>query len=545
MRTITLPGDPLRPLAQRQIRYDALPAADRLVVDRELAVLYEIVEENPLQGYVPFGKRGTTEGAQLGFLAAGRVKHKMGIAGNRAGKTDIGVVDDLIQCVDRECLPSWLARYKCWDPPFKLRVVVGGLTEVLHGVMIPKWQALTPRSQLVGDAWDAAFDKSLRLLKFKNGSTVQFMSTDQDREKFAGADLDRVHFDEEPPPPNGYGIFVENRKRLIDRAGQLMFTMTPLLGLTWTYDEVYERRAEDRFHVEQWSMLDNPHLPEEEVREEIAACKTEKERRAMIDGEFVHFRGRVLEQFSDRHVIAAPDAKTVQDLDVVIGYDPGISRSGLVWAGFDRENGMLIFDELYLSNTPLAYVEHLPSGEIRIRKHHEQETPSILELVAMKNARWGVSPPYWVIDPSARIRDMQSARESVQSMLLRANISVIPGQNDRMTGILELQGRLESNALLVTDNCQNWLREAERWLVAEDEQDGEAKPKGTVKGVSFKTVGPDHLMDPTRYLAMHRVWGGGTDITESEPKVWVPGVMPDSKDLRLPSAAVAPMGFMS
>lgn len=539
-RVITLPG------GQGTIVYDALSVAQREVVDARLAELHAAIRRNPLQGYTPFGRRGGGGGAQVGFLAAGRVKHKMAIAGNRAGKTDVGVVDDLIQCVDAACLPSWLARFKCWEPPFKLRVIVGGLSEVLYGVMIPKWRALTPADQLRGGGFDEAFDKTLRVLWFRNGSSVQFMSSDQDVEKFAGADLDRVHFDEEPPPPNGFAIFRENRKRLIDRAGQLMFTMTPLLGLTWTYDEVYLRRNEPRFHVEQWSMLDNPHLPEEEVAEEIAACRTEKERRAVIEGEFVHFRGRVLEQFDEDHDVVDPPARgLVQGLDVLIGYDPGVSRSGLVFAGFDRENGMLVFDELYLSNTPLVYIEHLPNGRARMRQHRAPERPSIVERVAEKCRWWGVHPAYWVIDPTARIRDLATARESVQSALLRAGVSVVPGQNDREAGILELQGRTESGGLRVSRACVSWLHEAERWLVAQDEEDGELRPKGAVKGSSFKTIGPDHLMDPTRYLAMHRVWGPGRVAGFEERGAWDPGVMAPVSEWRPPGESVAPMGFMS
>jgi phage terminase large subunit-like protein len=49
--------------------------------------------------------------------------------------------------------------------------------------------------------------------------------------------LDRVHYDEEPPE----AIRKECRARL-DRPGtDELFTMTPLQGMTWMYDGVYER----------------------------------------------------------------------------------------------------------------------------------------------------------------------------------------------------------------------------------------------------------------------------------------------------------------
>jgi hypothetical protein len=318
---------------------------------------------------------------------------------------------------------------------------------------------------------------------------------------------------------------LENRRRLIDRAGQLMFTMTPLLGLSWTYDEIWSKRDTDGVTVVQWSMLDNPHLPAEEVQIEIRACSSEKERQAVINGDFVHFRGRVLEEFEEgRHVVPRPSPADLVGMEVIIGYDPGLSRSGVVWCAFDADNHLLIFDELY------------PQGE---------SVQEIVKQARARNAWWGVKPLFWVIDPSSRIRDMASARESVQSALLRENVSVIPGQNDRMAGILELKRRLANDALKVSENCTSWLREADRWLVAMDEEAAEMRAKGTAKGATFTTIGPDHLMDPTRYVAMSRVWV--TRLPDSTPvteRRFRPNEAIPARYLN-PRTEAAPMGFMS
>lgn len=500
-----------------------------------------MVERNPLMGFDPFAP-------QKLFLAAGRVKTKMAVAGNRAGKTEIGVVDDLIQCVDAGVLPEWLRSFKCWDPPFKLRVVTMDLNATLFGVMIPKWEGLTPRGELVGGSWEKAFDKTQRLLRFRNGSSVQFMSADQDREKHSGASLDRVHFDEEPPPPNGYGIYAENRRRLIDRAGQLMFTMTPLLGLSWTYDEIWLRRDEPSVVCVKWSMLDNPYLPSAEVQAEIAATRSEKERQAVINGDFTHFRGRVLEEFDEaRHVVDPPSREQLAQWDVVIAYDPGLQRSGVVWVAFDQDNEMLVFDELYVQGVPLVYMELRSDGSMVSRSHRpgDGEVPSILERAAAKNAWWGVRPLVWIVDPQMRTRETVGARESVQSMLLRAGVSAIPGENDRLSGIMELKARLVGGALRVSRNCVSWLREADRWLVANDEEANEMRARGTAKGHVFTTIGPDHLMDPTRYAALFRVWAGraATRVVES-PATFRPGRAIPGRYLT-PATETPPMGSMS
>src|SRR3954465_2979916 len=118
---------------------------DKLTPDEResISAFEEQVERNPLWGFRPFGTNRrmvmpwphptfeeVTEdpaGAQMGFLAhkpsGDGIDIKMGTAGNQAGKTTIGIVDDLIQLCDRDAIPPWLQQYKFWEPPFRLRVV--------------------------------------------------------------------------------------------------------------------------------------------------------------------------------------------------------------------------------------------------------------------------------------------------------------------------------------------------------------------------------------------------------------------------------------
>lgn len=522
-------------------RLAGLPEGERAATERLLSAWLEQVRRNPLLAFEPFGKQAEFLGVPR---VPGEVSLKLAHAGTQGGKTEVGVADDVIQCVDRDCLPGHLLRFKFWEPPFRCRVVTVDLGASIHDVVLPKFRKLCPVDQLATpqgqptESFDEAFDKTLRVLHFRNGSRVQFMSAEQPREKHQGATLDRVHFDEEPPPPNGQSIYEESRWRCAAKAGQLMFTMTPLVGagMTWTYDELYQRRDDPDVATVQWGLYDNPYLPKSIVRAEEARITSEKVRRARIYGDFVAFRGRVLEEFDEaRHVLdvtsGSGDARErarglreqVRDMDVLIGYDPGIRRGGVVWCAFDRDNAMLVFDELYPENASVAEISR------RMRE---------------KNKFWGVEPKYVVIDPAARIRDMSNASESVQSELQRLDWYVVSGQNDRLAGILELKGRLESGALTVSSACRSWLHEIDRWLVASDEESAEGRPKSS-KGVSFATLGPDHLMDPTRYAAMERVWIRPAETKRPvAPEVWTPGRAMDFRGRR-PAQSGAPMGSMS
>jgi hypothetical protein len=89
--------------------------------------------------------------------------------------------------------------------------------------------------------------------------------------------------------------------------------------------------------------------------------------------------------------------------------------------------------------------------------------------------------------------------------------------------VLQLRARLEASppGLLVAENCVNWLFEAKRWLVAKDEVTQEQTPNAKGAGGSFATIGPDHLMDPTRYVAMERLWFSAPEQRRAS-EVWRP-----------------------
>src|SRR5690606_23089424 len=76
-------------------------------------------------------------------------------------------------------------------------------------------------------------------LWFKNGSYAEFMSQEQDKTAFQGTSLHRVHFDEEPKYDHGKKVWNECMARLIDEDGDTLVTMTPLLGMSWVYDDLY------------------------------------------------------------------------------------------------------------------------------------------------------------------------------------------------------------------------------------------------------------------------------------------------------------------
>lgn len=486
-----------------------LPSDKKELIAPDLLALYELREQNPLMFFEPYPK-------QSEFLSS-KSFMKAFFGGNRAGKTSIGIVDDLIQCCDRSVIPEALQKYKRWEPPFYCRIVSPkfGINE---GVVLDKLRDLCPKSQLHSGSFDKAYDKVHRKLRFQNGSWIVFNTADQDRDAHAGVKLHRVHFDEEPEGEHGFEIFKENRNRLADffPESQAMFTMTPLFGLSWTYDEVYERREDPDVFCIVASMLDNPYIPKEFVEQQLSGLSRE-ERQALVEGKFVHFHGRVLEGFSDEHLVDPPSRSHIRRLSTYVGIDPGITQGGVIWCGFDRDNHLLVFDEYYPK---------------------DKDIPSIAAKIRETNKLWDIEPIY-VIDPSARNRQLTNL-ESVQGEFYRQGIYPIAGQNDRLAGILQLRARLEAKTLLIARNCQALRDEIKRYVIARDEETERLKAKGAPG--TFATMGADHLIDPLRYVAMQRVWGvvqGRVKKPRRDSWDWVGPWRPS------PPVSEAPMGSFS
>jgi hypothetical protein len=271
-----------------------------------------------------------------------------------------------------------------------------------------------------------------------------------------------------------------------------------ITGNTWMFDDVYEKRYEPNVTVVEVATDENPHI-NKEAMEEFFATLTPEEVEARRKGRFVHFGGLVLAMFDDDESLVdelVPNHHgdlgrplELKGQEILVGIDPGIVRGGVVWVAVDRDQHMLVFHELYPKN---------------------QTVPQIAADIKAVNAYYGIRDDEvtYIIDPSGRNRALTNAI-NVQTEFSNEGIPTVPGQNDRVTGVLQLRRRLTARpaALKVTRNCLNWLREKGRWRVSEDEETSEDKAEGD----SFKTAGPDHLMDPTRYVAMARVWGPALD----------------------------------
>lgn len=449
-----------------------------------LATLDEQREQNPLFYYNhPILSAKKIHLKQLVFHAM-QQPLRVFEGGNQSGKTTAGLVDDIVQVCDWEVVPEHLHFVKKYNPPCYVRILTTDMV-TLELTVYQKLRELFPKSQLYGGKWERAFNQQQRVLRLKNGSLIQFMTYKQEVSSMGGATLHRVHYDEEPPRD----VAEENRIRVMRQGGDEILTMTPLQGLSWTFEEIYEKVARDEYEVDKdvWEtedtgmvlvdMDDNPYLTEEAKRQTLRGYSPEVIE-ARKRGKYVHFAGLIYAEF-DKHQHTLDDSyrDNINDsLNVVIGIDPGIrNRCAVVWVGLDHTEHVYVFDELYEQGATIA---------------------EVAQKIKLINAQWGVAPIYYVIDPAGRNKNFQTGR-SDQMEFIDHGIVTIAGQHDVEAGINRIKERLRNQKLHIFQSCQHTIREFEKYRWKDPPRTGEDGKPQPVKV-------EDHLMDALRYVVMSR-----------------------------------------
>ena len=422
-------------------------------------------------------------------------KNKIFIGGNQSGKTTCGSIDCIIQACDPDVIPEHLKQYKKFRPPFRVWIA-GNTREVVEMVIFQKLQEWVPVSQLVGDSWQSAYDKQLHTLHFKNGSTFAFKTYEQEEDKWGGASVDRVMLDEEPPA----GHLREARIRTMAREGDIVFTFTPTNGISHMYDWLspYIEKADhnsDHYEDQDVSVVlvemdDNPALSEREKSLALTGFSKEQILARKL-GRFVALHGLIYNEFEpDKHVIPAMD-EIPPNVNVIVGIDPGIRHAcGVLWTYVAQDGTIVEFEEGYYKDMTIAQV---------------------CQEIHKTNAHYGVQPIFYVIDPAARNRASQTGR-SDQMEFMDHGIVTILGQNSVTAGINNVKVRLENDALLTTENCENLIREKKRYRWRKPGRSESDAPDAPVKT-------DDHLLDPERYVCMARPYAPKSQATINETEI--------------------------
>lgn len=230
--------------------------------------------------------------------------------GNRSGKTQEGAEYVISKCREK-------ANQRWWACAETFNDSVNIMQRKVHSML--------PKKGMRYCHYDEVNGFRHRKIIFENGSTITFKSYDQKREAFQGDDIDGIWNDEEPP----YDIYKEQKMRLIDRDGEMIFTLTALKGVTeligdlFDDHEVIKSEYSELVQEELPRIIDkngarffmlwtteNPHISQKRLLGDIKFM-SRGEIKSRIHGIPTNLQGRIYPTFNRRiHVVSASDLPT-------------------------------------------------------------------------------------------------------------------------------------------------------------------------------------------------------------------------------------------
>ena len=431
-------------------------------------------------------QRRRAEENPLAHYNAGRVKHKKQIAfhrckkrnrwvfgGNRSGKTECGAVECVYMA--RGVHPYRKNRRDVFGWVVSLSQQVQrdvAQKKILH-YLAPEWiEDVTMLSGKKGSP--SGIIDQIRVRNVFGGiSVIGFKGCDQGREKFQGASLDFVWFDEEPPRD----VYEECRMRVLDRAGDIFGTMTPLKGLTFVYDEIYmNRRSDPEVWYEFMEWADNPYH-DRRVAEQMARSMDEKSLASRRFGKFAVGEGLVYPEFDERvHII--PPFSVPADWQDTISIDPGLHNPlSAHWYCADYDGNVYVVAEHYAAGKDIDY--------------HAQRIREISAAIGWHTD--GKGRLRALIDSAAGQRTLAGSK-SVSELFCERDILVDTNvDKDLFAGIAQVKSYLRGAEgrprLYIFEGCTNLVREIKGYFWGS----GDLPKKRD-----------DHALDELRYYLMTR-----------------------------------------
>ncbi|NCA67408.1 MAG: hypothetical protein EOM87_05030 [Clostridia bacterium] len=301
-------------------------------------------------------------------------------------------------------------------------------------------------------------------------SKIAFKSADQGREKFQGASLDFVWFDEEP----ARDIYEECLMRVLDRKGDIWGTMTPLKGRTYIYDEIYlNARNNQQIWCITMEWEDNPYLDKGEIAalSQSLASETLDSRRY---GRFSVDGGLVYSEFQpDLHIIAPFDVP-LEWYDT-ISIDPGLHNPlSCHFYAVDYDGTIYVIAEHYEKEKDI--------------EHHSAEIKRIADRLNWHRRSGRLEA---LIDSAASQRTLSSLRSVAELFYEKDILTNTKVNKDLWSGIARVKSLFAARParIFIFSNCINLIRELKGYSWGE----GDAPKKEN-----------DHALDELRYYVMSR-----------------------------------------
>lgn len=410
------------------------------------------------------------------FHEAAEYRFRLARCGNRFGKSDMGVSEDL----------AFALGERPWYPKEDPRRYVGIPTHPTKGLVIAAdddkideiftgngskghvgkiWKKI-PKELVVGTPKRSSSGTIVSLrIKGKYGeSVIDFDTRTAFKNNPMGAessDYDWVHVDEPIEEAHWKAIL----RGLTDRGGKAWFTCT-LIEQPWISDfffPSFEQQMEESYveidpdtgRKKRWvitgSIYDNPYLNKVDI-EDFVETLTEDERSCRISGIPLFLAGLVYKQFKrDIHLLkeipkgwkAYDDPPENYTIHVSIDPHPRTPHA-VLFIAVSPEGTAYIFDELWTTCTTAKLAEQVSA------------------LIKNRNVF------HRLIDPMAFIRDQRDDSSMIDDLANNGLIGFIRASKDLKRGIPAVQELFNTpNAVYVSPTCRTFLWEISRWAWAD------------------------------------------------------------------------------
>jgi phage terminase large subunit-like protein len=369
-------------------------------------------------------------------------KNRLYIGGNRSGKS-LGSTIEAIW---------WLTHShpfrKTPEGPIRGRVVAVDFLNGVDKIILPLYKQWLPKKFLINGSWEDSYSKERHVLTLNNGSFVEFMSQDQDLDKFAGSSRHFIHFDEECPQT----VFRECLARLVDTAGVWWMSQTPVQGMEWIFEDIYipAKEGTKPIGIVEAEMADNPTLSREAIQEFLDMLP-EEERIIRSKGQYVHLGGAVFPDFNPvTHCIPRGTFKPGPEHRIIRTMDSGYANPTVwLWIAVSSDGTMIVFDEHY-------------QAKLNVAEHAEIVNRKTSQIIAETGAELYLTTG----DPAIK-QTKEHTGTSILQEYQKAGIfiSVDSIPKDRRIGLEKIRQYLKMNPrtkkpfLMVTDDCPHLIAE--------------------------------------------------------------------------------------
>ena len=264
--------------------------------------------------------------------------------GNRSGKSTVGAAELAFHLTRK--YPDWFPRERRFTHPIKA-VVVCDANQKIEKVIEPKIKEYLPHNHIVHKKVVGGY---LNRIVCKDGSTVDFLSGEQDDMAFEGADWD-FYWGDEPQKKRKFDAIMRG---LIDRGGRTLLTFTPLVE-PWMKEQLVDQADGKRIETfivdttdNLFDIKGNPILKQENI-DEMMRMWDDETIETRVHGKFFHLRGVVYPGFNQVH---QTDFEYQYPDPVICVLDPHDRQPHhLIWAVVDRTDDIHIHSEMSIHCT--------------------------------------------------------------------------------------------------------------------------------------------------------------------------------------------------